>query len=116
MNNASSGRDGRPSGRETESAVNARGDERGNMNGAGKNHLLDAHPETTRAHNGDEFSPPVSSLGTTPPSPFRMRCDSMTASEDGDQNESKVLVIYTGGTIGMIRNGDDSTYNETETD
>lgn len=40
--------------------------------------------------------------------PFRKRCDSIPSAEDGDQNESKVLVIYTGGTIGMIRNAEDS--------
>ncbi|VVC29761.1 Hypothetical protein CINCED_3A023419 [Cinara cedri] len=38
--------------------------------------------------------------------PFRKRCDSIPAADDGDQNESKVLVIYTGGTIGMIRNSE----------
>jgi len=52
--------------------------------------------------------PSPSYLGSTPPQSFRRRCDSMTANEDGDQNESKVLVIYTGGTIGMIRNDDNS--------
>lgn len=49
-------------------------------------------------------------LGSTPPDSFRRRCDSMTAREDGDQNESKVLVLYTGGTIGMMRNDEDSKY------
>jgi len=53
-------------------------------------------------------TPSQSYLGSTPPQPFRRRCDSMTKTEDGDQNESKVLVIYTGGTIGMIRNDDNS--------
>lgn len=53
-------------------------------------------------------TPSHSYLGSTPPQSFRRRCDSMTANEDGDQNESKVLVIYTGGTIGMIRNDDNS--------
>lgn len=53
-------------------------------------------------------TPSQSYLGSTPPQSFRRRCDSMTANEDGDQNESKVLVIYTGGTIGMIRNDDNS--------
>jgi len=53
-------------------------------------------------------TPSQAYIGSTPPQPFRRRCDSMTANEDGDQNESKVLVIYTGGTIGMIRNDDDS--------
>lgn len=54
-------------------------------------------PETRGAPR-NELSPPPS---------FRRRCDSMTGDKDGDQNESKVLVIYTGGTIGMIRNDDD---------
>jgi len=53
-------------------------------------------------------TPSQSYLGSTPPQSFRRRCDSMSANEDGDQNESKVLVIYTGGTIGMIRNDDNS--------
>lgn len=53
-------------------------------------------------------TPSQSYLGSTPPQAFRRRCDSVTANEDGDQNESKVLVIYTGGTIGMIRNDDNS--------
>ncbi|KAL4105333.1 hypothetical protein QTP88_020578 [Uroleucon formosanum] len=51
-------------------------------------------------------TPTQSYLGSTSQQPFRRRCDSMTKTEDGDQNESKVLVIYTGGTIGMIRNDD----------
>lgn len=46
----------------------------------------------------------------SPPANFRKRCDSTTTVEDGDQNESKVLVIYTGGTIGMIRNNENSKY------
>jgi hypothetical protein len=49
-------------------------------------------------------------LESTSPQSFRTRCDSMTAREDDDQNESKVLVIYTGGTIGMMRNDEDSKY------
>jgi len=53
-------------------------------------------------------TPSQTYIGSTPPQPFRRRCDSMTANEDSDQNESKVLVIYTGGTIGMIRNDDNS--------
>lgn len=53
-------------------------------------------------------TPSQAYIGSTPPQPFRRRCDSMTANEDSDQNESKVLVIYTGGTIGMIRNDDNS--------
>lgn len=40
----------------------------------------------------------------------RRRCNSMSATEDGDKNESKVLVIYTGGTIGMVRNNDNRKY------
>lgn len=57
----------------------------------------------------DQMSPSCSLLGSASPS-FRRRCDSMTGAEDGDHNESKVLVIYTGGTIGMIRNDEDSKY------
>lgn len=55
-------------------------------------------------------TPTQSYLGSTSQQPFRRRCDSMTKTEDGDQNESKVLVIYTGGTIGMIRNDDNSKW------
>lgn len=55
-------------------------------------------------------TPTQSYLGSTSQQPFRRRCDSMTKTEDGDQNESKVLVIYTGGTIGMIRNEDNSKW------
>lgn len=43
--------------------------------------------------------------------PFRIRSDSISNNENGDQNESKVLVIYTGGTIGMIRNDENSKCN-----
>lgn len=53
---------------------------------------------------------PTHQLGPTPPMTFRRRSDSTTTIEDGDQNESKVLVIYTGGTIGMIRNDENSKY------
>lgn len=53
--------------------------------------------------NTQEHRPPIQE-------PIRKRCDSLPAAEDGDQNESKVLVIYTGGTIGMIRNADNSKY------
>lgn len=69
-----------------------------------------------RIHGGgdqnDYFggSSPSSILGSTPPQSFRRRCNSKTGTEDGDHNESKVLVIYTGGTIGMIRNDENSEY------
>jgi len=55
-------------------------------------------------------TPTQSYLGSMSQQPFRRRSDSMTKTEDGDQNESKVLVIYTGGTIGMIRNDDNSKW------
>lgn len=83
--------------------------------GGSKNRPSDARPETRAAAGAPQHRPAedplAASFGTlsVQGTAFRRRCDSMTAPEDGDQNESKVLVIYTGGTIGMIRNHDDST-------
>jgi len=67
------------------------------------------YAEGIEPYLGLGLTPPSQSyLGSTPPQSFRRRCDSVPSNEDGDQNESKVLVIYTGGTIGMIRNDDNS--------
>lgn len=77
------------------------------------NVLDDTATPTIRIHNEDSQDASLNQqqyFGSTPPQSFRRRCDSMTAREDDDQNESKVLVIYTGGTIGMMRNDEDSKY------
>lgn len=62
--------------------------------------------------SGRQMSPSQSFLRSSSPLPqsFRRRSNSVTTTKDGDQNESKVLVIYTGGTIGMIRNEKNSKY------
>lgn len=50
-------------------------------------------------------------FGSTPPSQFFRKSESAVEDSAGDlQNESKVLVIYTGGTIGMIRNDENSKW------
>lgn len=79
----------------------------------------DVHPNDVGFGKGlfgswEQSPTPTDANGaTTSPQPSgrTARNDSMTAAEDGvvdDENESKVLVIYTGGTIGMIRNDDNS--------
>lgn len=81
-----------------------------------KNTCLPTSTPAIKIHGGNDHNDyfggtsPSSILGSTPPESFRRRCNSKTGTEDGDQNESKVLVIYTGGTIGMIRNDENSEY------
>lgn len=57
--------------------------------------------------NDRQLQPPFSYYGSTPPSQlFRKPENIVKDSASNLQNESKVLVIYTGGTIGMIRNNE----------
>lgn len=85
----------------------------GDSNGYSNNLVL--KPSPAIKNHSDEFSTsPASNDSIIDGSLFalsRSRCDSMTVDDD---NESKVLVIYTGGTIGMIRNDDDGTYTTCE--
>lgn len=64
--------------------------------------------ERGRLFSRSKSPSPSAHYSSTPPRTYRRRCDSTTGVEDGDKNESKVLVIYTGGTIGMIRNDENS--------
>lgn len=81
-----------------------------------KNTYSSTSTPAIKIHGGNDHNDylggtsPSSILGSTPPESFRRRCNSKTGTDDGDQNESKVLVIYTGGTIGMIRNDENSEY------
>lgn len=70
------------------------------------------HKDNYNDFSGRQMSPSQSFFRSSSPLPqsFRRRSNSLTTTKDGDQNESKVLVIYTGGTIGMIRNEKNSKY------
>lgn len=77
-----------------------------NTNGYASNQL--SKSLTAIKHNIDDCNASTTSNDSISDQSFfalsRSRCDSLSVD---DEKESKVLVIYTGGTIGMIRNDDD---------